>query len=305
MRVRLLGAAAGGAFPQWNCNCANCCLARIDPARAKPRTQSSIAVSGDGRHWFLINASPDVRTQIESFPPLAPAPGSIRGSGIAGILITNADLDHTLGLFILREGSRLVVHATAQVRRALSQRLQLENVLASYCGIEWREPPVEPAPLLSADGLPTGLIYSAFAVPGKPPRYCSSFQASPGDAVGYRFVDEKTGGRLVVIPDTARIDEHVASHMRDADVLLFDGTFFDEDEMRTTGAGTALASEMGHIPISGPHGSMRHLTTMPAVRRVYVHINNTNPILVEDSPQRVAVEAAGIIVGYDGMEMEC
>jgi pyrroloquinoline quinone biosynthesis protein B len=222
---------------------------------------------------------------------------------VAGILVTNADLDHTLGLFILREGGRLVVHATAKVRRTLSEHLHLDIVLSAYCGIEWREPPGDLAPLLGAAGAPTGLRYSSFAVPGKPPRYASAGDVSPGDAVGYRFVDEKTGDRLVVIPDTAGIDDLVAAQMRDCDVLFFDGTFFDEDEMRRAGVGTALASEMGHIPIGGPGGSLRHLAALPEVRRIYVHINNTNPILLENSPQRGAVETAGIIVGYDGMDV--
>jgi pyrroloquinoline quinone biosynthesis protein B len=302
MRVRIPGAAVGGAFPQWNCNCGNCRIARTDPSRAKPRTQSCIAISSDNIHWFLVNASPDIRTQIESFPELLPKGGSIRGSGIAGVLLTNADLDHTLGLFLLREGRRMVVYATEQVRRALSEGLRMDSVLESYCGVNWQVPSRDLATLTCGDGSPGGLLYSAFSVPGKKPRYASEEISTPRDAVGYRFVDEKTGGKLVVIPDVAAIDDVVRAQMSDADLLFFDGTFFDENEMLSSGAGTARASDMGHIPIGGAEGSLMHLALIPKVQRVYVHINNTNPILLEDSPQRALVEAAGVVVGYDGME---
>jgi len=304
MRVRILGAAAGGAFPQWNCNCTNCRIARTDPSRAKPRTQSSIAISGDCIHWFLVNASPDIRTQTESFPELLPQGDAIRGSGIAGVLLSNADLDHTLGLFLLREGPRLVVYATDEVRQSLSEGLRMDAVLASYCGIEWRVPSHDLSPLTSVDGAKTGLDYAAFPVPGKKPRYAAEKVSSQGDAVGYQFVDEKTGRKLVVIPDVAAIDDTIRKQLLDADLLLFDGTFFDESEMSTAGAGNALASDMGHIPINGADGSLSLLATMPNVQRVYIHINNTNPILLQDSPQRARVEAAGIVVAEDGMEFE-
>ena len=151
-RVRLLGTAAGGGFPQWNCACGNCRAARGDPAAARPRTQASAAVSGDGRRWFLLNASPDLRAQVEAFPALLPPEGAARGTGIAGVLLTAADLDCALGLFLLREGGRVAVHATAAVRRALDDGLRLTAVLDRYGGVEWREPPREPAPLAAADG---------------------------------------------------------------------------------------------------------------------------------------------------------
>lgn len=167
MRVRIFGAAAGGGFPQWNCNCANCRVGRVDPARAKPRTQSCVAVSGNGEHWFLVNASPDIRTQIESFPPLLPRGETIRDSRIAGVLLTNADLDHTLGLLLLREGNPLNVYATEEVRQSLSSGLRLDDVMTAYCGIRWKLPPATPAPLLSSLGRPTGLTCAGFAVPGK------------------------------------------------------------------------------------------------------------------------------------------
>ena len=310
MRVRLLGTAAGGGFPQWNCDCRNCRGVRDGTLRAAPRNQSSVAVSSDGRRWFLLNASPDVRFQVESFAPLLPPddreghpdrPGR-RGTGIAGVLLTNADLDHTLGLLILREGGRLAVHAPAPVHRSLVENLGLASVLGHYCGIEWREPPSELSDLRDADGAPAGLRYQAFPVPGKPPRYAGGWPPSPGDAVGYRVVDPVTGGSVVCAPDVAALDPPALRHLADCDLLLFDGTFWSDDEMTRAGVGSATAAEMGHLPVGGPEGSMARLRELRVGRTVYVHMNNTNPMLVEDSPERGAVTAAGFRVGADGME---
>jgi len=302
MRVHLLGTAAGGAFPQWDCNCRNCGWARTVPGRVAARTQSCIAVGSDLSRWFLVNASPDIRIQLESFPPLWPPSRSVRGTAIAGVLLTSADLDHTLGLFNLRESGPLVVHASAAVRRSLVQGINIDAVLSSYHGIEWREPPETLAPLRYSDGSASGIRYSAFSVAGKPPRYQSAAIPSTGHVVGYRFVDDANGGRLVVIPDLAAFDDSVASLANDSDVLLLDGTFFDEDEMRRAGAGTATATEMGHLPVGGSQGSLARIAPIIHVERVYVHINNTNPMLLEDSPERAEVEAAGVKIGFDGMQ---
>jgi pyrroloquinoline quinone biosynthesis protein B len=304
MQIHLLGTAAGGGFPQWNCNCAICRAVREGTRPAQPRTQSCAAVSADGRRWFLLNASPDVRLQIESFPPLLPTGATPRGTRIEGILLTNADLDHTLGLLILREGGRLPVHATATVRHALTEGVALAAILESYCGVDWREPPSELSPLTYADGTPSGLHYAAFALPGKPPRYLEGrAEAAPGDCVGYRIVDKATGGRLVFLPDAAILDEVVMGQLRACDVLLLDGTFWSENEMERMGVGTTPASRMGHLPIGGQDGSLVRIAPLSIARKIYVHINNTNPILVEDSPERAAVEAAGVEVGHDGMDL--
>ncbi len=302
MRVHLLGTAAGGAVPQWNCNCRNCGWARTVPGRVAARTQSCIAVSSDLARWFLVNASPDIRIQLESFPPLWPPSGVARGTAIAGVLLTSADLDHTLGLFNLRESGPLVVHASCAVRRTLVQGINIDAVLASYHGLEWREPPGKLTPLRYPDGSASGIQYSAFAVPGKPPRYQTSATAARDHVVGYRFVDDASGGRLVVIPDLAAFDDSVASLANDSDLLLLDGTFFDEDEMRRAGVGTATASQMGHLPVGGSQGSLARIAPMIHVERVYVHINNTNPMLGEDSPERAAVLAVGVKIGCDGMQ---
>jgi pyrroloquinoline quinone biosynthesis protein B len=304
MRVRLLGTAAGGGFPQWNCGCRNCLAARADPTRARPRSQSCVAVSSDGRRWFLVNASPDIRAQIESFPALL-ANGVVRGTGIEGILLTGADLDHTLGLFLLREGGRLTIHATSSVRAALDAGLRLTAVLDFYGGVEWREPPTGLAPLCLGDGRPSGLRYAAFAVPGKPPRYREGQVAgASGDCVGYRIVDEATGGTLVCVPGVADLSAAVVAEFRNNDVLLLDGTFWSEDELVQTGACHLLATAMGHLPVSGSNGSLARVGPLPMRRKIYVHVNNTNPMLLEDSPERRAVEAAGMEIGADGLDFD-
>jgi len=302
MLVRLLGTAAGGGFPQWNCNCANCRGVRSGALPARSRGQSCVALSADGRSWFLLNASPDVQSQIESFPPLLPRDGP-RGTGIEGVLLTNADLDHTLGLFILREGDRLAVHATPAVRHGLAEGLSLDRVLGRYCGVTWIEPPVALAPLRCRDGSPSGLSYAAFAIPGKPPRYLGAeARATHGDSVGYRFVDESTGGRLLFMPDVSTLDDATMAQLGDCDALLLDGTFWDEREMQAMGLGSASAADMGHLPVGGPGGSLARIGGLPLARKIYLHINNSNPMLIDGSPEHVAVEAAGAVVGWDGLE---
>jgi pyrroloquinoline quinone biosynthesis protein B len=302
MHVRLLGTAAGGGFPQWNCGCLNCEGVRRGAIRARPRTQSCAAISADGRRWFLLNASPDVRVQIESFTPLLPY-GAVRGTAIQGILVTNADLDHTLGLLMLREGGRLSVHATSSVQRALDEGLHLTEVLSCYGGVDWRRPPACLDPLVCADGTSSGLNYLAFPVQGKLPRYREG-RAIPSaeDAVGYQFVEESTGRRLAYVPGLAALDRDVLTRLQDADALLVDGTFWNDEEMRLVGAGSASARAMGHLPVGSKDGSLPVVASLPAARKIYVHINNTNPMLREDSPERRAVEKAGVEVGWDGLE---
>lgn len=303
MYVRLLGTAAGGGFPQWNCNCRNCRGVRAGTVPARPRTQSCVAISADGSRWFLLNASPDIRIQIESFPLLLPSPETVRGTGLEGILLTNADLDHTLGLFILREGFRLPVHAASRVRRALTDGLSLARTLEHYCGIDWHEPPAELQPLLYADHSPSGLSYSAFPVAGKPPRYLEgAVLPGAGDVVAYRIVDETTGGRLLFMPDVAALDESTLTEVRNCDTLLLDGTFWGEHEMQLMGVGSTSAREMGHLPVGGPDGSLARIAPLPIRHKIYLHINNTNPMLIEGSPERAAVEAAGVTIGWDGLE---
>ncbi len=310
-------------MPQWNCNCTICREARAGKGRVRPRTQSSVAISADGEAWFLLNASPDIRSQIETTPALRPHAKQLRGSPIEAVLLTNADVDHTLGLLLMREGKSLFVHATPAVRRSLTEGLSLAPVLGSFCRTEWIEAPLQIAPLLTRDGRRTGLIYQALTLAGRPPRFARKgtvegegglearapggeepgLVADSGDVVGYRIVDEKTGGRLLFLPEVASMDERVMNLLTECDALLFDGTFWSENEMLERGVGSEPASSMGHVPISGDEGSLKALAELRLKRKVYVHINNTNPILFEDSPEREAVTGAGCQVGMDGMEI--
>ncbi len=303
MKVRLLGTSAGGGFPQWNCACNGCRTSRATPALARPRTQSSAAVSADGRRWYLLNVSPDIRFQLEAFPPLLTPAGRVRGTAVDGALLTNADLDHTLGLLLLREGERLSITCSPHVRQSLEAGLSLPSLLERYCGADWHPPSEAPAPLLARSGEPSGLRCAAFPVPGKPPRYLEgSASAHPLDNLGYRLIDERTGGRLVFIPDCAAIDARVEAELSSADLLLFDGTFWSEGELQALGGRPAAA--MAHLPVSGETGSLARLAKLAAHRRIYVHVNNTNPMLCLDSPERAQVAAAGIEVGEDGQELE-
>ena len=304
MRIHLLGTAAGGGVPQWNCNCAVCREARAGSGRVQARTESSVAISADGRSWFLLNASPDIRAQIEAFPPLHPSTGKTRNSPIEAVLLTNADLDHTLGLFLLREGEELCIHATPNVRRALTEGISFQPALESFCGTRWIEPATAPAPLLHRDNSASGLLCEAIPLPGKPPRFMKQDTSTTGNVVGYRITDIKTGGRLLFFPDVAEMNETVLRCLRECDAVLFDGTFWSEHEMPERGLGTLSAADMGHAPISGERGSLKFLAKLKVPNKIYTHINNTNPILIEDSPERAAVKAAGCVVGRDGLELE-
>ncbi len=304
MRVRLLGTAAGGGVPQWNCNCAVCREARSGTGRVRPRTQSSVVVSANGRHWFLLNASPDLRWQIENFPPLQPTAGKTRDSPIQAVLLTNADLDHTLGLLLLREGERLVVHAPVNVQRSLTDGLSLAPALDAFCGVQWVSPRENITPLLCRDQFESGLLYETLPLPGQPPRFMKGTTVpSPINVVGYRITDAKTGGRLLFLPDVVSLDDRLVCRLAECEALLFDGTFWSEGELQACGVGDLPASGMGHMPISGPGGSLKVIAQLRVTHKIYTHVNNTNPILFEDSPERAAVNAAGCVVGMDGMEI--
>ncbi len=305
MLVRLLGTAAGGGFPQWNCNCANCRRVREHTIQAHTRTQSCVALSADGRRWFLLNASPDLRAQLEASPSLWPPQNATRGTVVEAILLSDADLDHTLGLLLLREGGDRTIYATTSVRNALSTGLGLADTLSAYCRVTWREPARELAPLLYADGTTSGLRYAAIPLVGKPPRYMRErVAAQEDDEVGYRFVDEQTGGKLLFLPGVVALDEALKAHIRDCDVLLLDGTFWSEHEMQEMGVGTTSAAQMGHLPVGGADGSLRQLAALGVPRVIYTHINNTNPMLREDGPEHAAVRAVGAEIGWDGLTLE-
>jgi pyrroloquinoline quinone biosynthesis protein B len=304
MRIILLGTAAGGGLPQWNCNCSNCREARAGSTRVTPRTQSSAVVSADGHAWFLLNASPDLRVQLENVPRLHPRTKTPRSTNIEAVLLTNADLDHTLGLLLMREGGSICVHATSQVREALTRGISLAPTLQSFGSIRWTKPPRKLSPLLCRDGSRSGLQYQAVNVIGKPPRFMKGRQSNGlGHSVGYRVVDVKSGGRLLFLPDVAVLDKQTIEELSDCDVLLFDGTFWSENEMQKLGVGNLSAKRMGHVPINGRRGSLKQLAPLQVARKIYTHINNTNPILRKDSSEYTAVRAAGVEVGRDGVEL--
>jgi pyrroloquinoline quinone biosynthesis protein B len=261
-----------------------------------------VAISADQNNWFLLNASPDLRAQIEAFSPLQPPADKTRGSPIQAVLLTNADLDHTLGLLLLREGEKIKIHASASVRESLQEGLGLGNVLAAFSGVTWLDPPLEFSPLLNRDSSESGLLYRMIPLGGKPPRFFKGNSVDGNHVSGYQFVDKRTRGRLLYLPDMPAINDKVKNLLSDCDILLFDGTFWSENEMQQSNTGNVAASQMGHIPISGPNGSLILLEKLDMKEKIYVHINNTNPILLDNSQENSAVVAAGCIVGEDGMD---
>jgi pyrroloquinoline quinone biosynthesis protein B len=303
--VRVLGSAAGGGFPQWNCNCSNCRAMRDASRPCRPRTQSSIALSADYRHWFLFNASPDIRSQIEAFGPLWPQ-GEVRRTPIQGIVLSDAELDHTLGLLSLREARILRVYATTWVHAALSEWNPILRTLGAYCTVDWQ--PVrlgDVLPLCGPDGVDSGLQCRAFAtLSTKTVAFAAGSAGHPEATVGYRVTDRRTGRTLVYMPAVQELNAEVRSQLQDCACLLVDGTCWYDDELARLGIGGKTARAMGHLPISGAGGSLEQLATLDIARKVYIHINNTNPLLIEDSPERRAVEAQGIEVAVDGLEIE-
>ena len=303
MRVLLLGTAAGGGFPQWNCWCPTCRVARDTPARAHPRSQSSIAVSADGDRWFLCNASPDVRPQLDRLTARRSAPPAdvVRAVPIEGVMFTDAELDHTLGLALLREARRLTVYATEPVEAVLEHDSRILPTTRAFADITVTRLPLgRPIPLADRDGRPTPLSVEAFAVPGDPPRFATRDQV--GHTVGLLIHDSHTGGTVAFVPGCGDITADVRSYLTRAGLILFDGTFWTGDELQRLAISPSTAQQMGHQPISGPDGSLDALARFPLARRVYTHINNSNPILIEDSLERRTVVDAGVIVGADGAE---
>ena len=302
MKIRILGSAAGGGFPQWNCNCANCTGLRNGTIAATARTQSSIAVTENDSDWVLINASPDILAQLRAAPALQPA-RAVRDSGICAVLLMDAQIDHVTGLLMLRERSTpLPLYATTQVFGDLGSGLPLLNVLSHYCGVTQHVIAADDsafaiAPLAS-------IRFAAIALESKAPPYSPHRNdPHPGDNIGLRITDTVGGKSVFYAPGLGAITPAVDAAMRTADVLLVDGTFWTEEEMITLGLSKKPASQMGHLPQSGPGGMIAVLDDMPAARKILIHINNSNPILREDSPERALLHAHGIEVATDTMEI--
>jgi pyrroloquinoline quinone biosynthesis protein B len=298
VQLRVLGSAAGGGFPQWNCGCGNCSGLRVGSLNARARTQESVAISADGERWFLLNASPEIRAQIESFAPLWPrAP---RHSPLAGVLLTNGDLDHCLGLLSLRESHPITVYATDAVRRGFEDGNVLYRTLQRFPDqVRWqalalgREVELEDS----------GLFVTALPSPGKLPIHLEGVcAATPEDNVGLRIRDARSGGLVAYLPAVAGPSPGVHEAMRGADCVFFDGTFWSSDELIAAGLGTRRAEDMAHWPVGGPNGSLGLLAKLPG-RRILIHVNNTNPLLREDGSERHAASAAGVEVAHDGLEL--
>jgi pyrroloquinoline quinone biosynthesis protein B len=306
MQVRILGSAAGGGVPQWNCNCGNCAAVRAGSPDVRPRTQSSVAVSADGRAWFLLNASPDIRQQILDFPALGPPPGSPRGTAIAGCVLTDAELDHVTGLLLLREGPKVHIACTSVVREWLNSGLPVESVLHCFSRPEWGELALDSSvELRLADGTRSGLRMRPFQVDPHRPRYvreCGSPVA--GSVIGLELEDLRTGGRLVYAPCVASLGPSLCRAAAEADCVLIDGTFWDDEEPVRCGIGSRTARAMGHLPVNGPEGSLNWLSELGARHRAYVHVNNTNPMLNERGPEHGLVTGRGVCVGADGDSFE-
>lgn len=303
MRIRILGAAAGGGLPQWNCNCPNCRAARSGDSHVVPRTQSSVAVSADGCAWFILNLSPDIRTQIHSFPPLSPQGDAPRGTGIAGAILTDAEIDHTLGLLLLREGCPFPVHSTPTVRRWLNRYLPIEPVVSRFTPRPWVELiPGEPCPLRTPGGDESGLTVTVFELDSHLPRFVTDPSEDPAGAVAGLIIEGPGGGRMVYAPGVARITPGLRAAAEKADLVMIDGTFWTGDEMIRLGLGTRDASDMGHLPVGDAGGSLEWLSGLAAARKVYLHINNTNPMLNDAGPEAARVREAGISIGRDGDE---
>jgi pyrroloquinoline quinone biosynthesis protein B len=292
----VLGAAAGGGFPQWNCNCDVCRLAWAGDKRVRPRTQASLAVSGDGRRWTLLNASPDLRAQIQATPQLHPREAA-RASPIAAVVLTGAEIDQTAGLLSLRERSPFLLYATVATLAAISDN-PMFGVLSTDVVTRRAITPGERFALAS------GIEAELFIVPGKLPLYLEGddpdIKSETAANVGVELCDGRS--RIAYVPGAAAVTPVLRERLARADVLLFDGTLFADDEMIRNETGKKSGRRMGHLPINGPDGSLAALAGLSS-RRIFVHINNTNPLLVDGSPERARIAATGWEVAEDGMEI--
>ncbi|GAB4576559.1 MAG: pyrroloquinoline quinone biosynthesis protein PqqB [Roseibium sp.] len=313
MKVRILGSAAGGGFPQWNCNAPLSRAVREKKPGFLVRTQSSIAASADGHGWAVFNVSPDIREQIAASPDLQPrADGPLRHTPIRAVVLTNADVDHIAGLLSLREREPFVLYATSRVLKTLAEN-SIFQVLNPEV-VERRELPLEGTTALEGPDGPLGLTVETFAVPGKVALFLENaeddnFGTAPGDTIGIALRGAPSGAAkgpadtLFYIPGCAAVDDALRKRIDGGACLMFDGTVFHDTEMADTGVGSKTGARMGHMAISGENGSLAALKDIGLGRRIFVHINNTNPILDPDSDAAKTVQAAGWEIGYDGMEL--
>lgn len=307
-QITVLGAAAGGGFPQWNCNCANCRLAWQGSDRVKHRTQSSLAVSADSRRWLILNASPDIRQQIATNPEMQPRSGA-RDTPIASVLVTNADVDHVAGLLTLRERQPFKLYATSRIQSVLQANpvfgvLNPEFVQRETLELDRSEPVVD------ADGESIGLRVTLFAVPGKVALYLEDESAGDNfgtvaeDTVGVAISSEESGKTFFYLPGCAAMPGWLRDKLRGSELVFMDGTTWINEEMAQAGVGEKTSQRMGHMPMSGVDGSIAAFAGLDVKTRVFVHINNTNPVLLQDSDEYRQATEAGWIIAEDGMQFE-
>jgi pyrroloquinoline quinone biosynthesis protein B len=304
VKIRVLGSAAGGGYPQWNCNCRNCAGVRSGSLHTRARTQSSIAVTGNTPGaWALVNASPDILSQLQANPVLQPG-RAIRDTAIAGIVLVDGQIDHTTGLFMLREATRpWPLWCTDSAHVDLTQGNPILQVLAHYCGIDRRRIDLD-GDDFRVDGV-SGVKWRGLPVASKPAPYSPNRQAPvPGDNIALVITAEGRPASALYAPGLGEIEPHVWAAMQAADCVLVDGTFWTDDEMIRLGLSRKRARDIGHLPQSGAGGMLEWLEKLPATtRKILIHINNTNPILDETSPERAGLRRRGIEVAWDGMEI--
>jgi len=308
MRIRVLGSAAGGGFPQWNCNCRNCRSLRAGTFSGKGRTQTQVAISNDDRTWFLLNTSPDLRAQIEATPALHPRNVG-RDSPIGGVLLTSGDVDQIAGLLSLRELQPFRVYCTPSIRRILQEDNSVFRMLNRVSDqVSWTEIACDESfPLLTVAGNDSGIGCTVFSLGGRYPAYVSRERIAnlkPEEASLGVMLASSSGGRFAYMPAVPAVDDSLLQRLEDADLVFFDGTFWSDDELIRVQGGGSTAREMGHIPISGAEGSLCELAGLRRPRKIFVHVNNTNPMLDESGPEYREVRTAGWEIAEDGWSLD-
>jgi pyrroloquinoline quinone biosynthesis protein B len=302
VRIKILGAAAGGGLPQWNCTCTNCSAQRHNHSHIQSRTQSQLAVTADEDAWFLINASPDLRAQLNGNREVYPDPAKgLRNTPVAGIILTSADLDHVLGLLLMREFTPVRIYATRPVLSIL-QKNSFFQMLDRLPG-QSRWTAIEPGVSFHAGN---GLTCTPIAVSNSLPTYVGEEERSSLDPAGATIgliLEDAGGARVAYLPALPSVSPSLKQLLNTCSTILVDGTFWSDDELQNIQPGTSLARSMGHLPISGSDGSLATLRNLDGIRKIYTHINNTNPILQEQSSERRAVQDAGWEVAWDGLEI--
>jgi pyrroloquinoline quinone biosynthesis protein B len=307
MHIRVLGSGAGGGFPQWNCNCANCRAVRAGAPGFSPRTQSSLAVSADGANWVLLNASPDLRAQLAAAPELAPsAEDPVRASPIKAVVLTNGDVDHVAGLLNLREAQPFSIFAAWRVLDVLGANRIFDVLSPDY--VTRCELPLGESVALAGAGAALGLSVTAFPVPGKialwlEDKNAPNFGTFSGDTLGLEVTETETGRSFFYVPGCAELEAPLAARLKEAALVFFDGTLWHENEMIDQGLLGKTGSRMGHLNMSGADGSIAAFAELGVARKIFVHINNSNPALDGASRERAEAEAAGWEIGFDGMEV--